>query len=84
MIKERHVKWVRVQSRMLAAVAYSPDWHHLYAEFRSGDIYCYRRDVPVKRYEELLVADSKGKYFRRHILNRYPYQRIQRAFLTAS
>lgn len=68
---------------MLAAVAYNSDWHHLYAEFRSGDIYCYR-NVPVRHYEELLVADSKGKYFRRHILNRYPYQRIHRAFLTAS
>jgi hypothetical protein len=47
------------------------------------DIYCYR-DVPVERYDELLAADSKGKYFRRHILNRYPYQRISRAFPTAS
>jgi hypothetical protein len=77
------VNWVRVKSRMLAAVAYDHDWHHLYLEFRSGDIYCYR-DVPVQRYEELLEADSKGKYVRRHILNRYPYQRIHRAFRTAS
>jgi hypothetical protein len=77
------VKWVRVESRALAAVAYNHDWHHLYVEFRSGDIYCYS-DVPVERYDEILVADSKGKYFRRHILNRYPYQRISRAFPTAS
>ena len=77
------MKWVRVKSRMLAAVAYDADWHHLYLEFRSGDIYCYR-DVPVQRYEELLVADSQGKYGRRHILKRYPYQRIHRAFPTAS
>jgi hypothetical protein len=25
---------------MLAAVACDHDWHHLYLEFRSGDIYC--------------------------------------------
>lgn len=64
------MNWVRVKSRMLAAVAYDHDWHHLYLEFRSGDIYCYW-DVPVHRYEELLAADSKGKYVRRHILNQY-------------
>jgi hypothetical protein len=27
------VNWVRVKSRMLAAVAYNPDWHQLYLEF---------------------------------------------------
>ena len=36
------MNWVRVKSKMLAAVAYNPEWHHLYLEFRSGDIYCYR------------------------------------------
>lgn len=36
------MNWVRVKSKMLAAVAYNPDWHYLYLEFRSGDIYCYR------------------------------------------
>jgi hypothetical protein len=77
------VNWTRVKSRMLAAVAYDHDWRQLYLEFRSGDIYCYR-DVPVHRYEQLLGADSKGKYVRRHILNRYPYQRIHREFPTAS
>jgi KTSC domain len=77
------VKWVRVKSRMLAAVAYYADWHHLYLRFRSGDVYCYR-DVPVERYEELLVAGSKGQYCRQHILNRFAYDRIDRAFSTAS
>lgn len=77
------MNWVRVKSRMLAAVAYDHDWHHLYAEYRGGDIYCYL-NVPARRYEELLGADSKGKYFRRHILKRYPYQRVHRPFPTAS
>jgi hypothetical protein len=77
------VNWVRVKSRMLAAVAYNPDWHHLYLEFRSGDIYCYR-DVPVERYEELLAAQSKGQYSRHHILQRFPYDRIPRTFRSAS
>lgn len=77
------MKWVRVKSRMLAAVAYNPDWRHLYLEFRSGDIYCYR-GVPVERYEELLSAESKGQYGRRHILQHFPYDRISRTFRSAS
>jgi hypothetical protein len=32
----------------------------------------------------MLAADSKGKYFRGRILNRYPYQRVHSAVLTAS
>jgi hypothetical protein len=77
------VNWVQVKSRMLAAVAYDTDWHHLYLRFRSGEVYCYR-DVPVERYRELLAADSKGRYCREHILNRFPYDRIQRAVSVAS
>lgn len=79
----RMVNWVRVKSRMLAAVAYNHDWRHLYLRFRSGDVYCYR-DVPVERYEELLTADSEGQYCRQHILPHYPYDRVPRAFPTAS
>lgn len=77
------MNWVRVKSKMLAAVAYNPDWHYLYLEFRSGDIYCYR-GVPAERYEELLAADSKGHYCRHHILQHFPYDRIPRTFRSAS
>jgi hypothetical protein len=77
------MEWVPVNSRMLSAVAYNSDWKQLYLEFRSGEIYCYG-GVPAERHQELLAADSKGKYVRRHILNRYPHQRIPAALRTAS
>ena len=77
------MNWVLVKSRMLAAVAYNHDWCHLYLEFRSGEVYCYR-GVPVERYEELLAANSKGQYCRQHILHHYPYDRVARLFPTAS
>jgi hypothetical protein len=35
-------------------------------------------------YEELLGAESKGRYVRMHVLHHYPYQRIHAAVLTAS
>ena len=82
-LEGQEVNWVRVKSKMLAAVAYNPDWRHLYLEFRSGDIYCYR-GVPAERYEELLAADSKGQYCRQHILQHFPYDRIPRTFRSAS
>jgi hypothetical protein len=77
------VGWVPVKSRMLSSVAYNDDWHELYLKFRSGDIYCYR-EVPLWRFKELLAADSKGKYCRRHILNHYSCERVHGAFPTAS
>ena len=77
------MNWVPVKSKMLAAAAYNQDWRQLYLRFRSGDVYCYR-GVPVERYEELLSADSKGEYARRHILNRYPFQRIRSVVRAAS
>jgi len=77
------VKWVPVKSRMLTAIAYNHDWQQLYLKFRSGDIYCYRA-VPLERYQELLTADSKGKYVLSQILNRRPYQRIHSAVPAAS
>jgi hypothetical protein len=76
------VKWAPVKSRMLAAVGYNQDWQ-LYLKFRSGEVYCYRH-VPLQRYQELLAADSKGKYVRNQILNRYPYQRIHSAVPAAN
>ena len=77
------MSWVPVKSKMLSAVAYNADWQQLYLKYRSGDVYCYR-GVPAERYDGLLAADSKGKYVRSHILNRYPYQRIHDAVLTVS
>jgi hypothetical protein len=76
------VDWVPVRSKLLSAVAYSGDWHQLYLKFRSGDIYCYR-EVPLWRFEELLATDSKAKYCRLHILNRYSHERVHTAVAAA-
>ncbi len=77
------MKWVAAKSKMLSAVAYNRDWQQLYLKFRSGDVYCYR-GVPAEEYQELLAADSKGKYVQNHIRDHYPYQRIHFAVSTAS
>ncbi len=45
-------------------------------QFESGRVYQYF-DVPESVYEELMQAESKGKYFNAHIRNQYPYQEIE-------
>jgi hypothetical protein len=57
------VKWVPVESRALAAVGYDHDWHQLYLEFRSGDIYCYRgsRRRLHAELEEAWIIQAPGK-----------------------
>ncbi len=45
-------------------------------QFESGRVYQYF-DVPESVYQELMQAESKGKYFNAHIRNQYPYQEIE-------
>jgi hypothetical protein len=77
------MKWVPVESSAFRAAAYADDERSLYLKFRSGEVYRYF-EVPVERYQEFLAADSKGRYFRESILDRFPYQRMHGAWRAAS
>lgn len=59
-----------VVSATLAAVGYDPANRVLELEFHRGVIYCYG-DVPVELYRQLLSAESKGRFFNRHIRNHF-------------
>lgn len=63
-----------VDSTTLATIAYEAAHHTLWLEFRSGAVYVYS-SVPSKVHQALLLADSKGAYFNRHIRGRFPYLR---------
>jgi hypothetical protein len=69
--------WQPVESKMLAAAAYDAPRRSLYLRFHSGEIYRYYT-FPANQYQEFLDADSKGRYFLRHIRNRFPYQKLPR------
>jgi hypothetical protein len=56
---EQPVNWVRVKSKMLAAVAYNPDWQQLYLKYRSGDVYCYW-SVPFQSMKSFLPPSPKA------------------------
>lgn len=62
----RSMDCVPVESSALAAAAYTPREQVLYREFRSGAIYRYF-DFPPALYRDFLAADSKGRFFSRHI-----------------
>ena len=66
---------VPVDSTLLLWVAYSPEQQRLRLKFRSGELYDYSR-VPQTIYQDLLTADSKGRYFNQHIRDAFPTQRL--------
>lgn len=72
---------VDLQSTALKAVTYQDQSAHLELEFRSGAIYRYSA-VPALVYQELLRAESKGRYFNQHIRNRFTQAQINPTGLT--
>ena len=64
-----------VQSDMLRAAGYDRRSRILQVIFRTGETYRYKQ-VPLLKYAGLMSADSKGKYMHRHIIGRYPYERV--------
>jgi len=66
--------WIPVDSSNLSDVAYDDTTQTLFIRFKAGNVYEYF-DVPESVFQELLGADSKGKYFNANIKNRYRYQR---------
>jgi len=49
---------------------------NLYITFKNGDIYEYD-SVPESLVTNMLSADSKGKYFWKHIRNNFPYRKVK-------
>ena len=76
------MKWIALDSEMLAAAAYDPVLQALYLRFRkTGDVYRYF-EFPVGEYQTFLNAESHGRFFLAHIRDHYDYERLAR--LTAA
>ena len=65
-----------VESSNLASVGYDTDNKILEIEFNHGGVYQYF-DVPQDVHDELMSADSHGKYFVHNIKDEYEYDRIK-------
>lgn len=66
---------MEVQSSALSDIAYDDRNDRLTIAFASGSRYAYF-GVPPQEYRALVDADSKGRFFQRHILDRYPFARL--------
>ena len=66
---------VDLQSISLNAATYLDQSAFLELEFRSGAIYRYL-GVSEQLYQELLSAESKGRYYNQHLRNRFTYAKI--------
>jgi hypothetical protein len=62
---------VELQSTTVKAAVYQPQSAWLDLEFPNGAIYRYQH-VPIEVYQQLLQAESKGRYFNQHIRDRFP------------
>ena len=62
-----------VESSVIGAVGHS---RVLEIQFESGRIYQYF-NVPEDVFDEMLKAESKGKYFNSNIRGKYTYQEIE-------
>ncbi|HEX3500101.1 MAG TPA: KTSC domain-containing protein [Stellaceae bacterium] len=65
-----------VVSTSLASVGYQAATRTLEVEFRKGRIYQYH-DVGAEIVEQLMSADSKGRFMNAHIRTAYRFTRIR-------
>lgn len=68
---------VQVDSSMIHAVGYDSAKQELEVVFNSGRIWRYT-GVPPEVYDELLAAESKGRYMREEIIDCYPDYQVSR------
>ena len=69
------MKRISVESSNLASIGYDEESKTLEIQFHSGGIYQYD-DVEKEIYDELMSADSKGRYFMSMIRGAYSYGRV--------
>ncbi len=67
--------WLKLDSKMLASVAYDPEKQTLYLRFRTGEVYRYF-EFPAEDYQNFLNAESRGKYFLANIRDQFRYERL--------
>jgi KTSC domain len=66
---------VEVRSSSLARLSYDRRQAILQVEFHDGTEYEYA-GVPLKTYQNLLQADSKGSYFNHYIRSRFTASKL--------
>jgi len=67
------MRMIKVESSNVKSIGYSDNT--LYVLFKNGGLYQYK-DVPVKVYDDMLVAESVGIYLNKEVKKVYETERI--------
>lgn len=65
-----------VDSSVIAAIGYESALSRLEVHFHTGRVYRYFL-VPQSVYDELVEAESVGRYFNRNVRNRYRAEEVR-------
>jgi len=65
----------KVESSLIEAIGYDPEYGDLYIKFHSGTTYMYE-NVETEVFEDFKKAESKGKYFQANIKDEYDYHQV--------
>ena len=65
----------RVASSAITSIGHSPEDDILEVEFHSGRVYQYL-GVPTPEYENLITANSIGRWFNKHIRDAYERREV--------
>ena len=71
-----HIPHAGVVSTGIASVGYSKRRHILEIEFVNGAVYRYIEVAPAV-YRDLMIADSKARFYDANIRGRYPSLRVR-------
>lgn len=66
----------RVKSSVIASVGYDVQERRLEVAFHNGRVYAYF-EVPLSVYEELITAESVGKYFNENVRPDYEAELVE-------
>lgn len=69
------INWINVKSSNLDSIAYDETFKFLFIKFHQGGTYKYL-GMPKNIFEELLKAESHGKYHAKHIKKNFKYEKI--------
>jgi hypothetical protein len=69
-----HVKMIPVDSSSIKEVGYDEIESQLHVRFVTGSLYAYM-NVPKELFQELINAESVGKYFAEHVKKQYDFVR---------
>ena len=64
------MKRVPVNSKIIAEIGYNPETSELEVLYKKGKLYCYHH-IEQATYDQLMAAESKGRYLEKHIRDRY-------------